>query len=115
MKQYLPSPTVKKVRRQFWRFLLSRLTITAVLILIQIIALAVFLTNLSGRLRYLLPVSQALGIIVVIWLVRKTDNPSYKIPWIILILSLPIVGLVFFFVLGKYTTQSRSFGRNSAA
>lgn len=101
MKNYSPSPTAKKVKRKFWRFLLSRMTITAVLILIQIIALALFLTQLRDRMTYLLPISQALGIIVIIWLVRKTDNPSYKIPWIILILCLPIVGLVFFLFWGN--------------
>ncbi len=101
MKQYLPAPSVKTVKKRFWRFLLNRLTITAVLILLQIVAIALFLIHLRGRLGYLLPLSQILGVVIVIWLVRKNDNPSYKIPWIILILSLPVVGLVFFLFWGN--------------
>lgn len=42
-----------------------------------------------------------LSIIIVIWIVRKNDNPAYKIPWIILILIFPLFGGLFYLAWGN--------------
>lgn len=42
-----------------------------------------------------------LSVVIIIWLVRKYDNPSYKIPWIILILLFPLFGGLFYLLWGN--------------
>ena len=37
----------------------------------------------------------------VLWLINRRINPGYKLIWTILILAMPIVGLIFYFVMGK--------------
>ena len=39
--------------------------------------------------------------VIVIWVINRRINPGYKLIWAILILSMPIVGLIFWFVGGK--------------
>ena len=46
--------------------------------------------------------------IIVIWLVRKYDNPMYKITWILVIVLLPLFGRLVLSVLGAIR---RSIGR----
>ncbi len=46
----------------------------------------------------------------VLWVINKRINPSYKLIWTILILATPIVGLIFYFVMGK-SRVARKFQR----
>lgn len=101
MKKPLSSPSVKRVKKSFWNFLINRLTITVILILLQFIALSVFLLRLNDIFTYAYPVAQILSVCIVIWLVRKNDNPSYKIAWIIIILLIPILGTAFYLLWGN--------------
>ena len=48
-----------------------------------------------------------LSLCIVVWIVRKNDNPSYKIPWIILILIFPLFGGLFYLMWGN-TPLNRS-------
>jgi cardiolipin synthase len=77
------------------------LTITALLVLLQFAILVTALVKLRGAFPYVYSLSQLLSICIVIWLVRKHDNPSYKIAWIIIILLLPVVGTVFYLLWGN--------------
>ncbi|MDY3618331.1 cardiolipin synthase [Agathobaculum sp.] len=51
--------------------------------------------------RWLSTLLTVLSIIIVIWLVRKYDNPTYKISWIIIILVLPLFGGLFYLLWGN--------------
>lgn len=44
---------------------------------------------------------QVLTVLAVLWLVSKDINPAYKLAWTILILAVPIVGAVIYFLFGK--------------
>lgn len=46
-------------------------------------------------------VIQVLAVLAVLWLVSKDINPAYKLAWTILILAVPIVGAVIYFLFGK--------------
>ena len=78
----------------------SRLFVFGLLLLVQL----VWILILFGRLiQYSNVISVGLKIIsvlVVLWIVNKEDNPSYKIIWIILILSLPVLGGLLYLVIG---------------
>jgi len=55
----------------------------------------------SDRWTWVPPLLTVLSILIVIWLVRKYDNPTYKITWIIVILMLPLFGGLFYLVWGN--------------
>ena len=54
------------------------------------------------------------SLIIVIWLVAKDDNPSYKITWIILIMTLPVVGWFFYLKFGNKTLPHRYWEKIAA-
>ncbi len=82
------------------RFLTSKLFIVAILILIQLAFLTTMVLKLS---EYFLPVYFiliALSFIVSIYVLNKNENPSYKLTWVILIMTLPIFGGLFYALFG---------------
>lgn len=91
----------KKVRKHVWQFVLNRLTITVMLVLLQFAFTIFLLLHLQGRLGHLYNAGQILNVFIILWLVRKEDNPSYKIPWIIIILAFPYVGTAFYVLYGN--------------
>ena len=92
---------VRKVKKRFWSFLINRLTITAFLLLLQFVVTIAILLQLQGRFSYVFTLAQLLSIFIVIWLVRKNDNPAYKMPWIIVILVFPALGTIFYLFWGN--------------
>ena len=56
---------------------------------------------------WLTPALTMLSVVIIIWLVRKYDNPMYKITWILVIVLLPLFGGLFYLVLGQYASIGR--------
>lgn len=80
--------------------LFSRVVIISALILIQIGFLVFAVWKLSGYFVYWYISCVLLSLLVIIWLMSKNDNPSYKLAWTILILVLPIFGGLFYLIFG---------------
>lgn len=89
------------MKKIFGKILGDRLIMGGLLIIVQ----AVLVIWGMGRLLELLPwldgVCKLVSAVIIIWLVRKYDNPSYKIPWIILILLYPLFGGLFYLMWGN--------------
>lgn len=96
-----PQEATRKVKKSLLSFLFSRLTISAVLILLQLLGIVYFLFAMRGRMMYVYKAFQIISIVVVIWLIRKPDNPSYKISWIVIILFLAPFGALFYLLWGN--------------
>lgn len=82
------------------RYLIRKRIVVAVMILTQLSFLMLFVYTLS---QFALPAYATLiilSIIVVIYIVNRPDNPSYKLSWAILILLVPIVGGVLYLIFG---------------
>ncbi len=82
------------------RFFTSKLFIVAILIFIQLGFLGAMVLTLS---EYFLPmyfVLIALSFIVSIYVLNKNENPSYKLTWVMLIMTLPIFGGLFYALFG---------------
>jgi cardiolipin synthase A/B len=82
------------------RYLIRKRIVVAVMILAQLSFLMLFVYTLS---QYALPAYATLiflSVIVVIYIVNRPDNPSYKLSWAILILIVPIVGGVLYLIFG---------------
>ena len=57
--------------------------------------------RLAAYSRYIDIGLRLIGIVLVLWILNKEINPSYKLAWTMLILILPILGVVLYFVFGR--------------
>lgn len=85
----------------------GRIAVTAALILIQAAWLLVWFTRLAHYAPWVGAVFTALSILIVLYIVRKDDNPAYKIVWIILILLVPLLGGLLYVVFGNKRPERR--------
>ncbi len=81
--------------------LFSRLVIVGLLIALQAVFLVVFIWRLSSYFVFLYGALLVLSILVTLWLVNKNDNPSYKLAWIIPIMTFPMFGGLFYLFFGN--------------
>ena len=100
--------------KKILRFLISRVFWFSLLIVVQIGIFAVILFNISSYSTYLYAAFVLFSLIIVIWLVAKDDNPSYKITWIILIMTLPVVGWFVYLKFGNKTLPHRYWEKIAA-
>lgn len=83
------------------KLLFNRIFYVAVAILIQLAWIFITVWRLAGYSRYISWGISALSIIVVLWLVNKKMNPSYKLGWTLLIMAVPVFGLTLYMLFGK--------------
>ncbi|MCI8298847.1 MAG: cardiolipin synthase [Lachnospiraceae bacterium] len=88
---------MKKIKK----FLLGRATIVALAILLQLLWILSFLQGFRMRYSFLNSIIDIIAIFVVLVIVNKKSNPSYKIAWMVVILVIPIVGLLVYFIFGR--------------
>lgn len=89
------------------KLVFSRLFIVVVLILLQAIILGMSVWKLSEYFVYLYVVFASISIMVVIYILNKKGNPSYKLAWVIPILLFPIFGGLFYLVFGGDQTSKK--------
>lgn len=82
-------------------FLFSRAFVVSFLIFLQFLLLLSSVMFLSYNAYQLSLLLRVISIAVVIWIVNKQDNPSFKLAWVILILAAPLVGGVFYLLWGN--------------
>lgn len=78
-----------------------RIFLTALMIVLQFILAILMLFRIVNYVQWIGLALTILSIAVVIFLNMKEDNASYKIGWIILILSLPLFGGLFYLFFGN--------------
>ena len=88
------------MRKFVGKFLGDRRVIGFSLLFIQLLIVMFGLGWLMNEWPWTTLLFTVLSIIMVIWLVRKYDNPTYKISWIIVILILPLFGGLFYLLWG---------------
>ncbi|MDP3441918.1 MAG: PLDc N-terminal domain-containing protein, partial [Ignavibacteria bacterium] len=72
-------------------FLVKKPISVSILILLQLAIIYTLIYQLSVQLSEFYFVLQGLNFIIVIYIINKNDNPSYKMTWIIFILGVPLV------------------------
>ena len=85
---------------RFLKKLVNKQVITALLILIQLGVIVWFFYRLSQFFVYIYIALVLLSLFIVIYIINRPDNPSYKLSWSILILTIPFVGGVLYLILG---------------
>ena len=87
------------------------MVIVTLAILVQFCFLLFIVLKLSSYGLYAYVSLQLVSLVVVLWIVTKRDNPSYKIAWIIAILIFPIFGGIFYLVFGNKTMDKKQAQR----
>ncbi len=87
--------------KKIFKFVSNRMTIVSIAIIIQVVFLLFFAWQLSEYFIYMQGLFLLLGIFLVLKIINSRSNPIYKIAIVILILTLPIVGALLYFVLGN--------------
>jgi len=77
---------------------MTRLGITAVLLLAQVIIIIELVSRAAEHLPMITTISYALSLLVVIWLIKKDEPSTYKTIWIIIIMVLPVLGGVLYII-----------------
>ena len=80
---------------RFFNRILNRITVTVVLVALQLAWLAwVFFALTTGAARvWVTGVLNGLSLLIILYLVRKDENSAYKVGWIALIGLLPLLGV----------------------
>ena len=87
---------MKRIRN----ILTSRVFLWCFSALLQVSWILVILFILNQNSRILYWITTGLAILIVLIIVNKKDNPSYKLAWSVLILSIPVLGLVTYGLFG---------------
>lgn len=86
--------------KKLLKIFLNRIVITVLLILVQLLVLGFTIWKLSEYFMYLSVFFVMLSSCVVVYIVSKPENPSYKLAWVIPVLSFPIFGGLFYLFFG---------------
>ena len=83
------------------KLIFNRIFYVAVAMLVQLGWILMMVLRLAAYSRYIDIGLRLIGIVLVLWILNKEINPSYKLAWTMLILILPILGVVLYFVFGR--------------
>ena len=79
----------------------NRIFLTAVAVLLQLVWIFAVLWGVGAFSGHLMNLISILSLILVLWIVNKKINPSYKLAWTILILAVPVFGVIIYLLFGQ--------------
>ena len=82
------------------KLLFNRIFYVAVALILQLAWLVVLVLRLMEFSPYITMALNVLSVLAVLWIVNRNINPSYKLAWTMLILTIPVFGLVLYLVFG---------------
>ena len=90
------------------RILFSKWSISALLFLLQVAAIGLVIVFLNQYFYIFQIVSVIIGLVVLLVLINRQENPEYKIPWLFLVLILPIFGTLFYLMFSRTKASKKS-------
>ncbi len=87
--------------KKLLHFLTSRVVLVTLLIVLQFALLAYVVLYLSVHALPVYVLMQCISLLLVVWVISREDNPSYKLAWVVTILALPIFGGLFYLIFGS--------------
>ena len=87
--------------RSLLKLLFNRIFYVALALIVQLAWLLIALFRLMEYSRWVTIGMQAVGVLLVFWIVNKKINPSYKLAWTMLILIFPVFGGALYLLFGK--------------
>ncbi len=91
----------RTVKKRFGALLRDRLFVGGTLLLLQMLFMVFCIFQISAKWLWVYRSFTILSIGIVIWLIRKYDNPAYKLAWIIVIMAFPLFGGIFYLSWGN--------------
>jgi cardiolipin synthase len=104
MSKKHPSP---RRARHLLHKILNRITLTGLLLAVQLAWLVWFTLRLSEYALGISTLFTVLSLLLALYIVRREENPAYKICWIIVLSALPLFGLLIYSVFGNKRLSRR--------
>lgn len=89
------------------KIIFSRASVCVFGILLQLIYLSSLFWELGKLYSYSYVMFQAMGVVISFYIISSELNPSYKISWILTILTLPVFGVMFYVFFGYSRSRDR--------
>ncbi|MBQ9118054.1 MAG: cardiolipin synthase [Clostridia bacterium] len=96
----------KKTFELEYNYIPVRYIIAAIITILEVLSIVAIVVALCYFVPYFYLACFATEIFCVIKIIASNDNPEYKIPWLLFVLILPIVGFMLYFIF-----YSRSFNK----
>ena len=93
--------------KRILKIITHRIFIVGVLLIIQLISLVLIINKFEEYGWFFYLFFFIMGILVLLKIINSNDNPSYKIAWIIPILTIPIFGTLTYIIFGNKTNKRR--------
>lgn len=87
--------------KKIFKFLQSRLFITGILILLQIIILFTFIGVLANKFALYFALSSILGVLILLDIANSSMNPSFKFAWALPVMAFPVFGAPLYLMFSK--------------
>lgn len=86
---------------RFLKLIFSRLLIIALAILVQLVGYIYLLYTLETNFAWVSILFNVLGVIVALEIINIDEPSSYKIPWILLVVLVPLIGITLYFTFAR--------------
>ena len=103
----------KKTRR-ILHAMFNRVTLAALLLVIEILWLVVMVAGLSQYYIWIAPVFSTISMLIIADILRRDNNPAYKMGWILLITLAPLFGWLTYAIFGNKHMTRRMHKRITA-
>ena len=84
--------------RKLYRFLFSRYTLSAIVILLSLGLMWAFLSFMSAYSFFFYILLTVVDVLVVVAIINREANPEYKLPWLFIALIVPVFGAVLYII-----------------
>ncbi|MBO7187759.1 MAG: PLDc N-terminal domain-containing protein, partial [Clostridia bacterium] len=88
----------KNVIEREYSYIPVRYIVAALITLLEVVAIIGIVVAMCYYVPYFYVAAYATEIFCIIKIIASNDNPEYKIPWLLFVLVLPIVGFMLYFI-----------------
>lgn len=87
--------------KKIGKLIFNRIFYVILALVFQLAWIMLIVWKMAAYSQYIYLAMDIIGVVVVLWIVNKEINPSYKLAWTMLILIVPIFGLALYFIFGS--------------
>ena len=102
-----PPRTKKRRFRRFFHRIINRITLTALLVLIQFLWLFWLVVSLAQYAVWINFAFSLVSLALALYIIRREENPAYKISWLLVLCSLPLFGVLIYVLLSNKRLSRR--------
>ncbi len=101
------SHTKKRRLRRFFHRIINRITLTALLVLLQFLWLFWLVMRLTQYAVWINIAFSLMSLALALYIIRRDENPAYKISWLLVLCTLPLFGVLIYALLGNKRLSRR--------